>query len=88
MNNDVRVSRRGVYYDLTLSPYEFKTPYGDLFKFTSKKKFDIYTRDIVKELKRFDDLLDRHGLRDLIPSEIVDLIKRSIYQSFYRKVER
>lgn len=88
MNNDVRVSRRGVYYDLTLSPYEFNTPYGDLFKFSSKKKLDIYTRDIVKEIKRVDDLLERHDLEKLVPVEIVDLIKRSIYKSFYRQVER
>lgn len=88
MDQDVKVSRRGVYYDLTLSPYEYQSPYGDLFKFSSKKKLEIYTRDIVKEIKRFDDLLDRHDLRKLVPVEIVDLIKRSVYKSFYRQVER
>lgn len=88
MDQDVKISRRGVYYDLTLSPYEYQSPYGDLFKFSSKKKLDIYTRDIVKEVKRFDDLLDRHDLRKFVPVEIVDLIKRSVYKSFYRQVER
>ena len=46
------VSRRGVYKDLSVSPYEFKSPYGDSFKFPSQKKLDIYTRDIDQELKR------------------------------------
>ena len=88
MKNDVKISRRGVYYDLTLSPYEYKSPYGEIFKFSSQKKLEIYTRDVIKEVKRFDDLLDRNGLRKLVPAEIVDLIKRAIYQSFYRKIER
>ncbi|MBO5870270.1 MAG: hypothetical protein J6Q89_05915 [Clostridia bacterium] len=43
---DVKRSRRGVYYDLTESPYEYNSPYGDLFKFSSEKKLEIYTRDI------------------------------------------
>lgn len=85
---DVKVSRRGVYYDLRLSPYEVESPYGDIFKFSSKKKMDIYTRDVVKEVKRVDDLITRHDLNSFIPDEIVDLIKRSVYQSFYRKIER
>lgn len=85
--SDVIVSSRGVYYDLTKSPYEFTTPYGDLFKFSSKKKLEIYTRDIVKELKRVDNLLERHEMKDFLPCEIVQLIQRAVYKSFYRKVE-
>lgn len=88
MKNDVKISRRGVYYDLSLSPYEHRSPYGDLFKFSSQKKLEIYSRDVVKEVKRFDDLLDRNELRKLVPDEIVDLIKRAVYQSFYSKIER
>lgn len=85
--SDVIVSSRGVYYDLTKSPYEFQTPYGDLFKFSSKKKLEIYTRDIVKELNRLDNLLTRHDLQDFLPCEIIQLIQKAVYQSFYRKVE-
>lgn len=88
MTNDVKVSRRGVYYDLTLSPYEYQSPYGDIFKFSSEKKMQIYTRDIVKEIKRVDDLFARHGLSKLVPSEIIDLVKRAVYSSFYSQVER
>lgn len=85
---DVKISRRGVYYDLTQSPYEFISPYGDSFKFSSEKKLEIYTRDIKKELTRVDALFDRHDLKTHIPEEIIDLIKRAVYRSFYNRVER
>ena len=85
--NDIAVSRYGVYYDLTKSPYGYETPYGDLFKFSSPKKLEIYTRDIPKELERLEKLIARHELGDFIPDEIVQLLRRSVYQSFYRKVE-
>ena len=85
--SDIIVSSRGVYYDLTKSPYEYKTPYGDLFKFSSKKKLEIYTRDIVKELERVNKLIYRYELQDFIPHEIIQLLQKAVYQSFYRKVE-
>lgn len=80
-------SRRGVYYDLDKSPYEFTSPYGDLFKFSSQKKLEIYTRDIPKEIERIGKLIARHDLRDFIPMEITHLLYRKMYQSFYRKIE-
>lgn len=83
-----RVSRRGVYYDLTLSPYEVKTAYGDIFKFSSQKKMEIFTRDAPKELKRVDALFERHGLIGFVPDEIVDLVKREMLKAFYKQVER
>lgn len=85
---DAKVSRRGVYYDLTLSPYEVKTAYGDIFKFSSEKKMEIFTRDAPKELKRVDALFARHGLVGFIQDEIVDLIKREMLKAFYKQVER
>lgn len=85
---DVKISRRGVYYDLTQSPYDFQSPYGDSFKFSSEKKLEIYTRDIVKELARVDVLFERHDLKSHIPDEIIDLVKRAVYRSFYNRVER
>ena len=86
--SDVRISRRGVYYDLSASPYEFTTPYGDVFKFSSKKKLEIYTRDINKELKRVNDIFERHDLKKLVPPEIIEFIRRAVYRSFYKSVER
>lgn len=80
-------SRRGVYYDLTKSPYEWKSPYGDLFKFSSKKKLEIYTRDVPKEIEKVDKLIVRNNLKYFIPAEIVRLIKREVYRAFYSKIE-
>lgn len=80
-------TRRGVYLDLTQSPYGYETPYGDLFKFSSQKRLDMYTRDIVKELARIEKLLDRHGIGDFLPDEIIQLLTRAVYRSFYRKIE-
>lgn len=87
MDDNIIVSRRGVYYDLDKSPYEFTTPYGDLFKFSSAKKLEIYTRDIDKELARLDKLIARHNLGDFIPDEIQQLLRKAVYTSFYKKTE-
>lgn len=81
------VSSRGVYHDLTISPYEFKTPYGDIFKFSSAKKLEIYTRDIPKELNRLDKLVDRNNLRNFIHEDIDRLLRRAVYDAFYKQVE-
>lgn len=81
------VSARGVYYDLTKSPYEYKSPYGDCFKFSSAKKLEIYTRDIPKELKRIDALVERHGLKDFATRECLDVMYHAMYMAFYRKIE-
>lgn len=80
-------SRRGVYYDLTKSPYEYESPYGDLFKFSSKKKLEIYARDIVKEVDRMNRTLERHRLGEYLPDEIIQLLFRATFRSFYRKIE-
>lgn len=80
-------SRRGVYYDKSKSPYGFTTPYGDNFKFRSKKKLEIYTRDIQKELEKLDKIIEKNDLNDYIPDEIIRLLRRTVYMTFYRKIE-
>ena len=82
-----KVSRRGVYYDLTISPYEFTTPYGDIFKFSSAKKLQIYTRDIVKEIKRLEDIIQRNDMQSFLEDEILQLLIKAVYRSFYKKIE-
>lgn len=85
--SDVKKSRRGVYYDLSVSPYEYVTPYGDFFKFRSQKKLDIYTRDVTKELARLQAVIDRNDMQNFIPDEIMHLLIRSVYRAFYKKIE-
>lgn len=84
---DAKKSRRGVYYDLSLSPYEYKSPYGDVFKFSSKKKLEIYTRDIIKEIDRLMKIIERNNMKSFLPDEIITLLVRAVYQSFYLKIE-
>ena len=84
---DRKVSERGVYYDLSISPYEMQTPYGEIFKFRSKKKLEIYTREIVKEVKRLEPLLSRHDMQGFLPDEIIQLLYKSLYRSLYRHIE-
>lgn len=81
------VSARGVYYDLTKSPYEYINSYGDCFKFSSQKKLDIYTRDVPKEIERVGKMIARNDLDDFLPQEILHLIYRETYKAFYRKTE-
>lgn len=80
-------SRYGVYYDLEASPYEFRTQYGDAFKFRSKKKLEIYTRDVPGEIERLNAIIDRNQMREVLPDDIIRLLHRTVYRSFYRKIE-
>jgi hypothetical protein len=52
-------SRRGVYYDLTQSPYEYKTSYGEIFKFHSKKKLEIFSRDYPVYLRQVEKAINK-----------------------------
>lgn len=81
------VSRYGVYRDLEKSPYRFESPYGDLFKFRSQKKLDIYTRDIDKEIERLGKYLSRMDLYHYLPEEIIHLLYRKVYEALYMRVE-
>ena len=85
---DTPVTRNGVYKDLSISPYRYTTPYGDCFKFPSKKKLDIYTREIEKELERLERAMQRIDLVEMLPAEIVRLIWRTAHRALYRKVVR
>lgn len=39
---DKKISARGVYYDLDISPYEYTDDIGNTFKFSSEKKLDMF----------------------------------------------
>jgi len=54
------VSRRGIYYNLEISPYSFTTPYGDIFKFSSPKKLEIYVRRINELKRKIDKIVNEY----------------------------
>jgi len=87
VSDEVKKSRRGVYYDLEVSPYEYVSTYGDIFKFRSKKKLEVYTRDVASEIQRVEKLMSRNDLSSLLPTEILQLLYKTVYRSFYRKIE-
>lgn len=84
--NENKVSRRGVYKDLSLSPYVYTSTYGDVFKFPSQKKLDIYTRDVKKEIERVAKCIERLNLNEYLPDEIIQMLYRYTYQAFYKQL--
>lgn len=85
--SEAKVTRRGVYKDLNMSPYEYVSPYGDCFKFPSQKKLEIYTRDVPKEIERVTKFVSRLDLEYHVPREIVQMLYRYTYKAFYHKNE-
>lgn len=84
----VIVSRRGVFYDLSLSPYETKSPYGDIFKFSSAKKKEIFDRDVIGEMLKVEKVLRRHGALYHLPPDVVEVVMRTVMRCFYESNER
>lgn len=82
-----QISRRGVYYDLTISPYEYITPHGEIFKFSSAKKLEIYTRDITKEITKLENIIERNNTQSFISEEILHTLIVAVYRAFYHKIE-
>lgn len=48
------ISRRGVYYDLTKSPYVYTDDFGNVFRFSSQKKLDIFIRKVKEAQENFN----------------------------------
>ena len=88
MDKDVRISRRGVYYDLSLSPYEYKTSYGDILKFRSQKKLDMYEKTFRKKLEAVKWSLDRHGLSDFVTPDVIKTLEQLIHEALYAQMEK
>ena len=86
MTNEPKKSRRGYYYDLTESPYEYESPYGDLFKFPSAKQLEIYSRNVQKEVEKIDKVFDKVGCKSFLSATTIRAVYRSIYRSFYNRM--
>lgn len=86
MTNEPKKSRRGYYYDLNESPWEYKTPNGDLFKFPSAKQLEIYSRNVKQEVERIDKCFDRVGCRSYLHANTINAVYRSVYRSTYKRM--
>lgn len=81
------ISRNGVYYDLNRSPYKFVTPHGKVYRFSSKKKLEIFERDIVAQLRRVDKFLHRNYIDGIVDECVRADLYRESYEGLYKKVE-
>lgn len=82
---DKPVTRRGVYRDLTVSPYEFITPYGDIFKFPSQKKMDVYTRQVAIETGKVVEALVKRDVLSRLTDESLEDLERKLYIAVYEQ---
>ena len=84
------ISRRGVYYNLDLSPYEFHTPCGVIFKFSSAKKLEIYTRRLNQLMAQIIKLVNKHEvlLGSYWKKNTLRNMEDVIYQFVYSEVEK
>lgn len=84
MTIEPKKSRRGYYYDLSVSPYEYKSPYGDLFKFPSQKQLEVYSRNVIAEIEKVDKVIDRVGFRSFLHTNTIAAIYRAVYRAVYK----
>jgi len=80
------VSAKGYYYNLNISPYEWKSPYGDIYKLPSRKRIELMDKRAKEELRRLDHVLARNDLKAALPSEIVTMIRRCCIEAVYRQI--
>lgn len=53
------VSARGVYYDLEKSPYIYEDKLGNIFKFSSEKKLEMFENRVKAKEKDFENEKER-----------------------------
>ena len=80
------VSAKGFYYNLEMSPYEWVSPYGDIYKMPSKKRLEMMETKTKEELQRLDKLLQRNRLGETMPERIVELIRKYCIDAVYRQI--
>ena len=57
------ISARGVYYNLDKSPWEYTDELGNIFKFSSQKKLDIFCRKVKEKQNQF--FIEMENLKNL-----------------------
>lgn len=77
------VSAKGYYYNLDISPYEWTSPYGDVYRMPSRKRAEMMDARVAEETERLHKYLDRSNLRGVIQPEIVTLLHKTLIQIVY-----
>ena len=82
-----QISKRGVYYDLTVSPYVYKMTLGGILQFSSKKKLEIYTRELAIRKKLIKKTFEKVGVILNTPMLVTEKTVSQIELTLYREVE-
>lgn len=85
MDTSREVSVKGYYYRLEKSPYEFTSPYGDVFKLPSRKRLEMMHRQTKEALARCEKFFARNGLEGM-PEELKDLTRKYVIEAVYRSI--
>lgn len=76
MSRDKDISARGVYYNLEISPYRYESPNGEIFKFSSQKKMDMFVNRVETLRNNLIKMIDKY--RDVLGEEWMNI---TIYYS-------
>jgi hypothetical protein len=82
----IPVSSRGVYYDLSISPYEFNS-YGLILKFSSAKKLEIYRRELDQRKEKINRKFAQINEISLLNLGITPMMDKKIQMRIYDEVE-
>lgn len=75
----MKVSKRGVYYDLSISPYRFETPEGVVLRFSSLKKLEMYKCRVKLFKDEISKLTKKHPALSFFKSS-------EAWEQFYKKL--
>jgi hypothetical protein len=82
------VSRRGVYYNVSESPYEYKTSWGDILHFSSAKRLEIYTRELPKRAKQVEKSFIRISSLSGLDLRFTPMLLKHVEMALYDEIER
>lgn len=83
---DSYITRKGVYLDLSKSPYEYKCKDGTILKFSSEKKLQMYRSFITLASTKIDRVFGIAGkLLDVLDTKSMMTAQAAVEKSIYKE---
>lgn len=83
---DSYITRKGVYLDLSKSPYKYKCKDGTVLKFSSEKKLQMYQTFITLAGAKIDRTFGIAGkLLDMIDTKTMMTAMAAVEKSIYKE---
>lgn len=80
------ITRKGVYLDLSKSPYKYKCKDGTVLKFSSEKKLQMYRSFITFSGAKIDRVFGIAGqLLDVIDTKTMMTAQAAVEKSIYKE---